>query len=145
MYLPDDDHVMRHVPYKKLLKDEDGTPIGGFLPQAFELREDENGLSVNWLEYFECTHQDNIEASVQKFRDTRSIGKTSAFGISSVGRIQDVCADHNEDKVRVLLDEIEENKSHSIIIRLPRDNMDLFESLAVSSFTDCVFDSAIKY
>ena len=123
MYLPDNDHVMRHVPYKKLLKDEDGIAIGGFLPQAFELREEESGLSVNWLEYFKGTHQENIEASVRKFRDTRSVGRTSAFGISSVKIIQDVCSDHDADKVRVLLDEIDDNKTHSVIISHPRDNM----------------------
>lgn len=144
MYLPDTDHVMRHVPNKKLLRDEDGTAIGGFLPQAFELREGESGLSVNWLEYFKGDYQENIEASVRKFRDTRSVGKTSAFGISSVNNIQTICSEHGADKVRVLLDEIDDNKSHSIIIRLPPDNMDLMESLAVSAFVDCVFDSEIE-
>jgi len=144
MYIRDEDHVMRHVSYKRLLKDEEGKPIGGFLPQAFELKEGEKGLSVNWLEYFKGTHQDNIEASVRKFRDTRDVGRSSAFGIGNVKEIQDVCAENGAHKVRIVLDEKDDNKSHSIIIRLPRDNLDLLQSLAVSSFVHCVFDSEVQ-
>jgi len=144
MYIPDKDHVMRHVSYKRLLKDEDGNAIGGFLPQAFELKEGEKGLSVNWLEYFGDTYQENIEASARKFRDTRDVRKSSAFGIGIVKNIQDVCAKHGANKVRVVLDEEDDNKSHSIIIRLPRNDLDLLQSLAVTSFTDCVFDSEIQ-
>lgn len=143
MYLPDDNHVMRHAPYKKLLKDEDGNAIGGFFPEAFELRENENGLSVNWLEYFAGTHQENIEASVRKFREIRSIGKTSAFGISSVDDIQKISSEYGANKVRVVLEEEDDNMSHSVIIRLPRDNIGLRQALAVSAFVGCVFDSDI--
>lgn len=145
MYLPDEDRVMRHVSSKRLFRDEDGNATGGFLPQAFALREEENGLSVNWLEYFNGTHQQNIVASVRKFRKVRDIRKSSAFGISIVKTIQDVCADHDANKVRVVSSPSAKNKSHSTIIRIPRDNMELFESLAVDAFTVCVFDSDVKY
>jgi len=144
MYIPDNDHVMRHVSYKRLLKDDDGSPIGGFFPEAFELKEEEKGLSVNWLEYFKGTHQENIESSVRKFRETRDVKKSSGFGIALVKKIQSICSEHGADKVRVVLDEEDNNKSHSSIIRLPRDNLDLLQSLAVSCFVDCVFDSEFK-
>lgn len=144
MDIPDEDHVMRHVSYKRLLKDEDGQPIGGFFPQAFQLKEGEKGLSVNWLEYFKGTHNENIETSVQKFRATRDIRKSSAFGISVTKQIINVCANHGADKVRVVLDEMDDNKSHSLIIRLPENDLDLLQSLAVNSFVECVFDSEIK-
>ena len=144
MDIPDEDHVMRHVSYKRLLKDENGNAIGGFLPEAFELKEGERGLSVNWMEYFKGTYQENIVASIQKFRDTRDIKKSSAFGIGNVRKIRDICADFGADKVRVVLDEEANNKSHSIIIRLPRDNMSLLESLAVNSFVECLFDSEVQ-
>ena len=120
-----------------------GNPIGGFLPEAFELRDGEKGLSVNWLEYFKGTHQKNVEASMQKFRDTIDVKKSSAFGVGNVKKIQGVCAEHGADKVRVLLDELDDNKSHSIIIRLPQDNLALLESLAVDAFVDYVPDSEI--
>ena len=48
MDIPDKDHVIRHIPYNRLLKDADGNIIDkngmpyGILPQAFELREKDN-------------------------------------------------------------------------------------------------------
>ena len=142
MYLAEKDHVMRHVSYKRLEKDENGEPIG-ILPEAFELREDEKGISVNWLEYFKGTHQDNIVSSVKKFRATRKIGKTSGYGIGVVGKLQDVCAKHGANKVRVLLDEEPNNKSHSIIIRMPKDNLDILQAIAQEVFIDFVLDKDI--
>ena len=79
MDLPDGDHVMRHVPFARLRKDEDGN-IVGFLPDAFALRPDEKELSVNWLEHFRGTHKKNIHSSVEIFRKTRDVGGKSAFG-----------------------------------------------------------------
>ncbi len=140
MNLPDEDHVMRHVSFKRLMKDENGNPIG-FLPEAFKLKEKEKGLSVNWLEYFKGSHQLKIEASVNKFRETRDIKKSSAFGIAVVKIVQDVCDKLGATKVRIVLDEQSDNKSHSIIIRLPKDDLALCESLAVTAFIDCVYDS----
>lgn len=141
MYIPDKDHVMRHVSYKRLLKDEEGKPIGGFLPEAFELKEGDKGLSVNWLEYFKGTHQENIEASIRKFRAIRDIKKSSAFGISITKKIQDVCDKRGANKVRIVLDELDNNKSHSLIIHFPQNNFALSQSLAVEAFVDFVPDS----
>jgi hypothetical protein len=50
--LPDEDHVMRYVSWARLRRDEDDN-ILGFLGAAFQLRPDEESLSVNWLEYFD--------------------------------------------------------------------------------------------
>jgi len=145
MYIPDEDHVMRYVSYNRLEKDEDGNPTGDFLPQAFELRKGEKGLSVNWLEYFKGPRNKKIESSVRKFRETISVGKTSAFGISNVKKILDICVEYGANKVRVLLEEEDDNKSHSVIVRLPQDDEDLCESLAVHAFVECVFNLDIKY
>ena len=45
--LPDDDHVVRYV--KPTTVHEDGSVDGS----AFRLRPSDNGLSVNWLEYYQ--------------------------------------------------------------------------------------------
>ena len=142
MYLPDQDHVMRHISYSRLEKDEDGNPIG-ILPQAFELKEEEKGISVNWLEYFGGTPQDNVLASVKTFRDTRKIGSKSGYGVGSVDNIQNTCNQHGARKVRILLDEEENNKSHSIIIRLPRDNLEIRQALAVEVFHELYLEKDI--
>ena len=46
--LPDEHHVIRNVSWRRLRRDEDDNVLG-FLPQAFQLRADEEYLSVNWL------------------------------------------------------------------------------------------------
>jgi len=145
MNIPDNHHVMRHVPFRSLIKDEDGNAKGGFFPQAFELREGETGLSVNWLEYFNGTYDENKESSVRMFRKTRKIGKKSAFATGNVKKLRDTCAEKGYSKVLVILDEDEDNKSHSLIIRLPQDDQTLFESLATDVFSDYLADSDIRY
>ncbi len=52
-YLPDDNHVVRYVPFSKLATDEETGEILGFLYTAFEAREDEEYLSATWVEHFE--------------------------------------------------------------------------------------------
>ena len=78
--LPDDDHVMRYVPWGKLRRDGDDNVLG-FLGEAFKLKPDEDSLSVNWLEYFEGDRDAKIQASVRTFRSTLTVGTKSAFGI----------------------------------------------------------------
>ncbi|MBI3186345.1 MAG: hypothetical protein HYZ31_00585 [Gammaproteobacteria bacterium] len=135
MYLPDDNHVMRFVPYKKLMLDEHENIIG-FLPQAFELRPEERGLSVNWLEYFKGSDQFNVQSSISVFRKTRKVGAKSAFGIGNVKNIQDTCASCGARKVRIVHEPvIPDNESHSIIIRLPQDDLLLLAALAEDAFT----------
>ena len=49
--VPNDSHVMRYVRKRHLRRDENGNVLG-ILPQALELREGEEYLSVTWLENF---------------------------------------------------------------------------------------------
>lgn len=51
--LPDEHHVMRYVPWGRLRRDgDDDSIVLGFLPQAFQLRPDEEYLSVTWVEFY---------------------------------------------------------------------------------------------
>lgn len=142
MGIPDNHHVMRHAPYGKLLKDAEGN-VYGLLPQAFRLREVDNGkLSVNWLEYFEKpTHQENIVSTVQAIRSARDISKTAkcAFGVGKVEVIKEVCVSCGAKKVDIVYSKTRDNKSHSSIIRLPEDDLKLLQLLA-----DTAFDSFVQ-
>lgn len=151
MYLSKEHHVSRHVPYKKLLRDDDDNPVG-ILPQAFEMREiDKESLSVNWLEYFGNNHADNIVKTIQSFRLSRLsmdiiIGKLSAFGIGNVGKLEDTCAGHHHAKVRVQYDDkkvSKNNQSHARIIRLPINDLVIMQSLASDVFTELVLNKDI--
>lgn len=136
MNLPDEDHVMRYVPWARLRKDEDENVIG-FLPHAFELRPEEESLSVNWLEYFNGDREDRIRDSVKMFRNTRKVGKKSAFGIGNVGQIKETCG-ANGALVRIVYEPEANNQAHSAIRRLPRDDLSLLEALAADAFGELV-------
>ncbi len=141
MNLPDEDHVMRYVPWARLRKDEDQN-ILGFLPQAFELKPDEKSLSVNWLEKFGGDPESRIQASVKTFRGTIRVGRKSAFGIGNVGRIKEICRTSGIN-VRILHEPEPNNPSHSSIHRLPREDQALLEALAADAFVDLVRNADI--
>lgn len=132
---------MRHVPLTRLRKDEDGNVIG-FLGQAFALRPDENELSVNWLEYFDGTRDQKINELVKSVRVTKNVGAKSAFALGNVGKIKRTCAESGA-QVRIVYDGNENNKSHSVIRRLPKDDDDLLDALAADAFTDLVHNASI--
>ena len=120
--LPDDDHVMRYVPWGKLRRDgDDNDNVLGFLGTAFKLKPDEDSLSVNWLEYFEGDRDAKIQASVRTFRSTLTVGTKSAFGIGHVRKVKEVCRSRGVN-VRIVYEPTDNNKSHSGIRRFPRDD-----------------------
>ena len=134
--LPDTDHVMRYVPWARLRKDENENVVG-ILPQAFELRPEEESLSVNWLEYFDGDRGNRIRNSVEMLRNTRNVGKKSAFGIGNVGKIKETCG-ANGVSVRIVYEPEANNLAHSAIRRLPRDDLVLLEALAADTFVELV-------
>lgn len=142
MNLPDEHHVMRYVPWSRLRRDENDNVIG-FLPQAFELKQDEESLSVNWLEYFKGDRENIIQDSVWLFRDIRDVGKKSAFGIGNVGKIKETCST-NGARVRIVYEPETNNQAHSAIRYLPRGDLNLFEALAFDVFIELVRNAEVK-
>src|SRR5215216_3191402 len=90
--LPDEDHIIRYVPWQRLRRDQDDNVIG-FLPHAFELREGEEYLSVNWLEFYEGSKDEQFRLSIWTIRDRfeKPLGKRSAFAIGNVGKVRQTC------------------------------------------------------
>ena len=140
-HLPDEDHVIRYVPWTRLRKDENENVIG-FLWQAFELKPDELELSVNWLEYFEGDRDRRIRESVKVLRNTRKVGVKSAYGIGNVGQIKRTCSASGV-QVRIVYAPEDNNPAHSVIRRLPRDDSSLLEALAADAFTDLVHNVSL--
>ena len=142
--LPDDHHVMRHVPWGRLRRD-DADNVIGFLSQAFALKPDEESLSVNWLEYFGGDRKTNIRDSVLEFRRAlTSIGRKSAFGIAHVKKIKDTCSATAGVKVRVVYEPSRKNPAHSGIRPLPLDDLTLLDALAADAFSELVQNSDVK-
>lgn len=136
--LPDEDRIVRNVPLKRLLTDEDGNVLG-FLGIAFELRHDNNtstgfeqSLSVNWLEYFKDP-ETRIRDCVWAMRKARNLGSKSAFAIGQVGSVKQVCSARGF-KVRVIYEPEDGNLSHAGIRRLPPNDLSLMDALATEAF-----------
>lgn len=138
--MPDEDHVMRNVPWSRLRRDEDDNVLG-FLPEAFQLRPDEEWLSVNWMEFF-TDPVTRVRDAVWAMRKSRDIGAKSAFAIGNVGKIKHTCLAHGA-KIRIVYEPEENNPAHSGIRRLPRDDLILLEALANDAFADMVKNADI--
>jgi hypothetical protein len=135
--LPDQDHVVRHVPWAKLRRDGDDNVLG-FLPAAFERRPDEESLSVNWLEcecFLEPTTR--VRDCIWAMRKARKAGGKSAFAIGNVGKIKATCLEQGQ-KVRIVHEPKDGEPAHAGIRRLPRDDLKLLAALAEDAFVEMV-------
>lgn len=134
--IPNEDHVMRHVPWGKLRRDEDDNVLG-FLPQAFERRPDEDALSVSWMEYY-ADPATRTRDAVWAMRKARSVGGKSVFAVANVGRIKEVCLEAAGAKVRIVHEPLDDWPSHAGIRRLPGEDLDLLDALAADAFSEMV-------
>lgn len=137
--LPDEDHVIRYVPWGRLRKAEDDNVLG-FLPQAFELRPEEDYLSVNWIEYHDGDRETRIRLSVWAIRDSfeKPLGGKSAFAIGNVAQVKRICQTSGS-RVRIIHEPIlPNNPGHSAMRQIPRDDLNLLDALATDAFTERV-------
>lgn len=138
--LPDEDHVLRHVPWNRLRRDENDRVLGP-LPQAFALRAGEELLSVNWVEYF-SNPDSRLRDTIWAMRKIRTPGGKSAFAKGNVGQIKRTCLAHGTS-VRIVREPSAQNPSHAGIRRLPRDDLVLLAALAEEAFTDMIRNADI--
>lgn len=138
--LPDNDHVMRYVPWGRLRRDGDDNVLG-VLPQAFQLRPDELSLSVNWVEFF-SDPVTRVRDCVWAMRRARSAGTKSAFAIGNVAKIKDTCLKHGF-KVRIVHEPKDNEPAHSAIRRLPPDDLTLLAALAEDAFSEMIRNTDI--
>jgi hypothetical protein len=120
--LDDAHHIFRHI--KKSWTE------GDFIdPAAFQLRTDETGLSVNWVEYF--GRQDPAEAiePLKRVLETeRTIGSSSRFALLNVGRAKQAAAVYVT--VTICTDDKKEDPSHTLIEGYVAYNEQVAEELA---------------
>ena len=126
--LPPDHHIFRHI--KTTWMDGDFVD-----PAAFRLRLEsdgkfEDGLSVNWCEYFQKPTPND---AVQPLRETlvaggRKVGKTSKFALLNVNETVKAAAKHVH--VRVVLDANVIDPSHSLVKGYEAFNEQVAEEIA---------------
>lgn len=139
--LPSTDHVARHVPWARLRKDEDDNVLG-LLPQAFQLRPNELGLSVNWLEHYPGDHKARIQAVVSNLRANLDIRPKSVFGIGNVGTLE-ICRDDNGTPVKILYAPTKGIPSHALIKDIHQDDLALLSLIAEDVFKELVHNKDI--
>lgn len=115
--LPDSDHVVRYAGFTDILDD------GTLNCSAFQLRKEETGLSVNWLECFEDRDKEQqLEAIRPLIRLKR--GRKGGLAELNVGKTREHLGNRLEQlrfiSVPLPADEkFEADPSHSEIIGLP--------------------------
>lgn len=141
MTIPDLNHVIRHVPWSKLLKDENDTVLG-ILPQAFALRDGEDGLSVNWVEHYQGNFDEQIVKTVQDIRSAVKVGPKSAFGVSTVLAVKEVYKNTTKS-IKVVYWPNLKNPSHTLIRHLPAEDIALLDALSKEAFSRLIHNSNI--
>jgi hypothetical protein len=134
--LSDDHHVVRHVPNALIDWGDDGG-IKGIFPQAFELKErDEGYLSACWQEFFRGLKLHQLAGIAAFMGKKRKVTDRQAFACGRVGDIKEACLEHGQ-KIRVLHEpDAEENLAYSAIRRYQSDNVELLELLASEAWSD---------
>ena len=143
--LPDQDEVTRWIKPKLLGRDDNGNVVLDnqgrpkfVFPAAFELREDEDSLSVTWLQHFGNGRVQHLPKAAEAFRKSTNSGKLqahSAFAIAGVASIKETGASH-DSKLRILEDPIDGNPGHTEIRRYPREMSELQVVLAAETFAE---------
>lgn len=142
--LANEHHVVRYVPWSKLLRDGDDNVIG-FLFSAFQLKSAEDDLSVNWLEFSTGSREFQITECVKIFRRDITVGAKSAFAIGRVDKLKEIGSRQVSGRaIKVIFTPTETNAAHSSVEKLPRDEFALLELLAVECFTEMVPNGSIS-
>lgn len=133
--IPDEHEIVRHVPYQRIIFDEQENIVGIF-PQAYALREDETQLSVDWLDYYEGTKDEKLKAALQGLQASKSIGKKSALASGNVLTIKTVAKEASSLSLRISYAPSEANKAHSLVHNINNNELQLLQALADQGFSD---------
>jgi hypothetical protein len=126
---------MRYVRKRQLRRDESGNALG-ILPQALELRDGEEYLSVTWLEHFDPEYEQGLVQAAEAIRRQLGVKPKDGFSITDVEGFCDICEKFDK-KVRVLHEPINpENTGHVAIRKFPRNEVGLLDLLASEAFVD---------
>ena len=117
--IPDSNHISRLCHASKVFE-------GQIQPTAFHLRANDQGLSVNWLEFFNCS---NREGEISEIRDTyernfNSIGAGARIAVLNVGEVREIVLNESHDNRNLEVHHAPEeiDPSHSEIYHMNPDH-----------------------
>ena len=116
--IPDQDHIARYCRPTQ-------APGGVIQASAFFLREDEESLSVNWLEFFSCPNRESEIAKLRNiyFAKLKRIAAGARIAVLKVGVIRQKVLMESQDRrnLKVLHNPEVNDPSHSEIYNLKPD------------------------
>ena len=130
--LPDDHHIVRHVGSSKIKK-------GKVEASAFELRPNEAGVSVNWLEYYSGLGKADQLSKIRRSSGL-SLKKSGRFAELNVGRVRQRLVDEGFEKISIVHSPLCKNPSHSEIRGLPDANSAFDAEMAGDFIAKCVIE-----
>jgi hypothetical protein len=137
-YLPDGDHVVRHINSQLLIRDDANRVIGCF-PQAFELRSSEKYLSASWLEYFPGTKHQRTVAVIAAIAAARTVKATHGFAFGMVSAVKEACASFGQ-KIRVIHEPAKDNPNpaYTAVRNYKSDELELLQLLAGEAWAEVI-------
>lgn len=126
--IPDDNHISRYVGKSKIVN-------GRISGEAFRLRDDEESISVNWLEFFGLQDRNEEIDEVRKafVNKQRTLGAQAVFAALNVGEVKEYVQQESEDnrELSVLHDPDEPvDMSHAGIYNFPRNDPSIGDMIA---------------
>ena len=108
----------------------------GIFAVAFKMRDDEDELSANWLDYFDGDRPAKLTALLAVLRNSQyKPGNKSGLAIGIAGEVAEAAKRCNAS-VRIIHAPEDDNSAHAELRRWPRDNDDLFDILADEVWAD---------
>jgi hypothetical protein len=137
-YLPDEDHVVRHINSQLLIRDVADHVIGCF-PQAFERRPAEKYLSASWLEFFPGNKHERTIAVVGAVAKARTVKPAHGFALGNVAEVKDACASFGS-KIRVIHEPNKNNPNtaYTAIRNYRSDEVQLLQLLANEAWSEVI-------
>jgi hypothetical protein len=135
--VPNENHVIRYVPWIRLRKDENDVVVG-VLGVAFRLRDEEEYLSSTWLEFFPGALADALVLAIKAIRASDiDVRPKSGFAVGNVGKIKAACLeDARKHRIRIVHEKADDNEAHVALRLWPRDNDDLLDLIAEEVWND---------
>ena len=115
--IPDSDHVIR---FCRPMQVSDGQ----IQAVAFMLRSGEKSLSVNWLEFLNCSNRDSEITEIRNIYSTKlDVGARAKLAVLNVGEVREQVLTESPDRrhIEVLHDPMDDDPSHSGIYNLEPD------------------------
>ena len=129
--IPDQNHIARFC--RPMQIDE-----GQIQAAAFMLRANEKSLSVNWLEFLNCSSRESEITKIQTiYSETFTVGARAKIAILNVGEVRKKVLAESPDgrNLEALHDPLMNDPSHSVIYNLKQDD-ELIAELILETVRD---------